>query len=583
MPSEVEQYKQPVTTNVTEAMEPMYAPSYLARLREAQSQWEARHRTEFAAEHTQRLVNDSGIELKRLYTPLDMAEAGVDYLRDIGFPGEFPFTRGITSTMYRGQPWKIRQYAGFSTAARTNALFKNMIRQGQNALSLAFDLPTQLGYDSDDVRARGEVGKVGLTINSFRDWETVFDGIDVASIFVNSVSNAQAIVTLAMHVGVAKKQGLEPRRLKGSLQNDILKEYICRGNYIYPVAHGMRLAVDSFLYCQQELDEYFPINLGQYHLSEAGASLVNEAAFGLGNAIAYMDEVGRRGGDIERFASRFSFVVSQDHTDFFGEVAKLRAQRRLFARLVQERYGVRDPEATMLRILSTNGGSALCRPHPIDNQTRNAIACVVGALSGAQFIGLRTMDEVLGIPSEQSTLASIRTQQIVGYETQITSVVDPLAGSYFVETLTNQMEQRIREQLDRIDGMGGMVKAIENGYVQRTILNDAYEQQRQFESGQLVRVGVNRFKAERSEQHAMKPYLHDSEDERRQCESLRELRAARNRARVARALHNLRAAAASDENIMPHVIEAVEAYATMGEICGTLKEVFGEYREPGIF
>lgn len=562
---------------------PIYSEPYLTRLREARAQWESRHAREFEAEQAERFANDSGIELKRLYTPLDMAEAGVDYLEDIGFPGEYPFTRGVSATMYRSQPWKIRQYAGFSTAARTNALFKNMIGQGQNALSLAFDLPTQLGYDSDHPRARGEVGKVGLTINSFRDWETVFDGIDVASIFVNSVSNAQAIVTLAMHVGIARKQGLDPRRLKGSLQNDILKEYICRGNYIYPVAHGMRLAVDSFMYCMQELDEYFPINLGQYHLSEAGASLVHEAAFGLGNAIAYMDEVARRGGDVERFASRFSFVISQDHTDFFGEIAKLRAQRRLFARLVRSRYGARDPEAMMLRILSTNGGSALCRPHPIDNQTRNAIACVIGALSGAQFIGLRTMDEVLGVPSEESTLASIRTQQIVGYETQLTSVVDPMGGSYFLETLTAEIEGRVGEELERIDAMGGMVKAIESGYVQRTILQDAYAQQRELESGKLTRVGVNRFVAAQREEHAMKPYRHDPADEQRQCEALRELRASRDGARVRAALDELRAVAATDENVTPCVVAAVEAYATMGEICGTLKEVFGEYREPGIF
>lgn len=561
----------------------MYTEEFLTRLRTAQAEWESRHEREFRTEQAQQFENDSGIPLKRLYTPLDVADKGVDYLEELGFPGEYPFTRGITSTMYRSQPWKIRQYAGFSKATETNRLFKTMIRQGQNALSLAFDLPTQLGYDSDDLKARGEVGKVGLTINSFKDWETVFDGIDVASIFVNSVSNAQAIVTLAMHVGIARKQGLNPRALKGSLQNDILKEYICRGNYIYPVAHGMRLAVDSFMYCMDELDEYFPINLGQYHLSEAGASLVHEAAFGLGNAIAYMDEVVRRGGDIDRFASRFSFVVSQDHTDFFGEIAKLRAQRRLFARIVRERYGAKNPESMMLRILSTNGGSALCRPHPIDNQTRNAIACIVGALSGAQFIGLRTMDEVLGIPSEESTLASIRTQQIVGYETNLMSVVDPMGGSYFLESLTTTMEESIRAELDRIDAMGGMVKAIESGYVQRTILEDAYKQQRQLESAELVRVGVNKFVAEKQQEQTMKPYMLDPADEQVQHEALRELRANRDSVRVASALERLRAVAATDENVMPAVVAAVEVYATMGEICGALKDVFGEYREPGIF
>jgi methylmalonyl-CoA mutase N-terminal domain/subunit len=561
----------------------MYSEKFLKQLRTAKAQWEKRHESEFKTEQSLEYENDSGIPLKRLYTPLDHADTGANYFEELGFPGEYPFTRGITATMYRSQPWKIRQYAGFSKASETNRLFKTMIAQGQNALSLAFDLPTQLGYDSDDPKASGEVGKVGLTINSFKDWETVFEGIDVGSIFVNSVSNAQAVVTLAMHAGIAKKQGLDIRALKGSLQNDILKEYICRGNYIFPVAHGMRLAVDSFMYCMDELDEYFPINLGQYHLSEAGASLVHEAAFGLGNAIAYMDEVVRRGGDIDRFASRFSFVVSQDHTDFFGEIAKLRAQRRLFARIVRERYGAKNPESMMLRILSTNGGSALCRPHPIDNQTRNAIACIIGALSGAQFIGLRTMDEVLGIPSEESTLASIRTQQIVGYETNLMSVIDPMGGSYFLESMTTTMEECIVAELDRIDAMGGMVKAIESGYVQRTIMEDAYKHQQQLESAELVRVGVNKFVAEKQENQTMKPYKLDPTDEKIQHEALRELRVNRDGDCVRKALDRLRAVAATDENVMPAVIEAVESYATMGEICSALKDVFGEYREPGIF
>lgn len=560
----------------------MYSEEYLSRLRAARSGWERRHEREFGSE-SGAYGNDSGIAHGRVYTPLELADKGFDYLRDLGFPGEFPYARGITATMYRTQPWKIRQYAGFSKAAETNRLFKTMIGQGQNALSLAFDLPTQLGLDSDAPRARGEVGKVGLTINSFRDWETVFEGIDVSSIFVNSVSNAQAAVTLAMHVGIAKKQRHDPRLLKGSLQNDVLKEYICRGNYIYPVQHGMRLAADSFMYCMEHLPEYSPINLGQYHLSEAGASLVHEAAFGLANAIAYMDEVVQRGGDIDRFASRFSFVVSQDHTDFFGEIAKLRAQRRLLARLVKERYGAKNPESMMMRVLSTNGGSALCRPHPIDNQTRNAIACVIAALSGAQFIGLRTMDEVLGIPSEESTLASIRTQQITGFETNLMSVVDPMGGSYFLESLTMEMEEKIRAEIDRVLEMGGMVRAIENGYVQRTILEDAYAQQKQLESGELVRVGVNRFVAERQPGLDMRPYVVDPGDEAAQCEALRMLRTQRNAPRVAKALDEVRRAASSSANVMPAIIEAVESYATMGEICGALKDVFGEYREPGIF
>lgn len=561
----------------------MYSDDFIRKVREQVGDWEARHARAFEREQKPSFTNDSGMTLGRVYTPLDLVDRKFDYFADLGLPGEYPYARGIDATMYRSQPWKIRQYAGFSKARETNRLFKNLIQQGQNALSLAFDLPTQLGLDSDDPRAHGEVGKVGLTINSFRDWETVFDGIDVESIFVNSVSNAQAVVTLGMHVGIAKKQGIDPRTLKGSLQNDVLKEYICRGNYIYPVAAGMRIAVDSFLYCMQHLPEYFPVNMGQYHLSEAGASLVHEAAFGLGIAFAYMDEVVRRGGDIDRFASRFSFVISQDHTDFFGEIAKFRAQRRIFARTVRERYGAKNPESMMMRVLSTNGGSAMCRPHPIDNQTRNAIACIVAALSGAQFIGLRTMDEVLGIPSEESTLASVRTQLIVGHETNLTSVVDPLGGSYFLESLTADMEREILAELARIDALGGMVKAIESGYVQRLIADDAYRQQRDFESGELVKVGVNKFVAEKRELHAMKPYVVDPADEREQTEALAQLRAERDNARVVAALDALRKVAASEENVVPAVVAAVEAYATMGEICGAMKDVFGEYRAASVF
>lgn len=561
----------------------MFAEDFLKKLRAAVEAWEAKHREEFAAEEKPEVLNDSGIPLKRVYTPLDLVEKRFDDLGDLGLPGEFPYTRGITATMYRSGPWKIRQYAGISTAAETNRLFKSMIRQGQTALSLAFDLPTQLGYDSDHPKAHGEVGKVGLTINSLRDWEIVFDGISVDAIFVNSVSNAQAAVTLAMHVGLAKAQGLDPRKLQGSLQNDILKEYICRGNYIFPVEHGMRLAADSFMYCMEHLPAYWPVNLGQVHLSEAGASLVHEAAFALGNALAYMDAVVRRGGDIDRFASRFSFAVSQDHTDFFGEIAKLRAQRRLLARLVRERYGAKNPESMMMRVFSTNGGSTMCRPHPIDNQTRNAIACIVAALSGVQMIGLRTMDEVLGIPSEEAVLASIRTQEIVAYEANLRSVVDPLGGSYYVEWLTSELEERIRGELDRIEALGGMLKAIETGYVQRMIMEDAYQTQRQFEAGELVRVGVNKFVSEKKEHHTLKPYQHKSEDEARQIEALAELRRTRDNGRVRGALDKVRKVASTDENLMPAIIEAVEAYATMGEICGALKEVFGEYQEPALF
>ncbi|MCC6533366.1 MAG: methylmalonyl-CoA mutase [Burkholderiales bacterium] len=560
----------------------MYSDDFIRKLRQEAAQWEAAHAAEFEREQKPRFSNDSGVDLQRVYTPLDLVDRGIDYLADVGFPGAFPYARGISATMYRAQPWKIRQYAGFSKARETNLLFKNLIRQGQNALSLAFDLPTQLGLDSDDPRSHGEVGKVGLTINSFQDWETVFDGIDVGAIFVNSVSNAQAMVTLAMHVGVARKQGIDPGTLKGSLQNDVLKEYICRGNYIFPVAAGMRLAVDSFMYCMEKLPEYFPVNMGQYHLSEAGASLVHEAAFGLGIAIAYMDAVVARGGDIDRFASRFSFVISQDHTDFFGEIAKFRAQRRIFARTVRQRYGANNPESMMMRVLSTNGGASLCRPHPIDNQTRNAIACIVAALSGAQFIGLRTMDEVLGIPSEDSTLASIRTQLIVGHESNLTSVVDPLGGSYYLEALTADIEKEILRELERIEVMGGMVKAIESGYVQRVIADDAYRQQREFEAGELVRVGVNKFVAEKREAHTMKPYVVDPADEREQAEALAKLRASRDAQRVNAALDELRKVAASDQNVMAAVIAAVEAYATMGEICGALKDVFGEYRSPSV-
>ncbi len=554
-------------------------------IRKAEQTWRAANRDALERDGLHPMQTDFGLDIKPVYTPADLEAQGFDFLRDLGFPGGPPFTRGNTPTMYRDQPWRIGQYAGFATAQESNTLFKNLIARGQTELSLAFDLPTQLGYDPDDPRAQGEVGKVGISLASLRDWEVIFDGIPMDKVYVYSVSNAQAVVTIAMHLALARKQGAELSRLRGGMQNDVLKEYVARGNYIFPIDAGMRLAADTLLYCAERVPEYWTINVGGYHICEAGANTVHEGAFTLAIALAYLDQVRRLGIPVEKVASKVSFLMTPNHNRFFEDIAKFRACRRLWARLLAERYQINDRDCQVFRLYAHNGGSVLTRQHPETNITRSAIAAVIGALAGAQNICLRTMDECLGIPSEKSQVIGIRSQQVVAYETGITKTVDPLGGSYYVEALTNEYERLIRAEIEKVDAFGGMAQAIVAGYVQKIITQDALDLQRKVDSGEIVKVGLNRFQADEEERGPRRHYRADPRIEEIRKQEVRDLRAQRDNPKVARTLDDLRAAArrpaGAGNNLMEPVMEAVLAYATMGEICGALRDVFGAYDSAG--
>lgn len=557
----------------------------LRKIKKEREAWEKAHGEELKGEDPQKFVTDFGAVIKPVYTPEDLEEKGFDYVRDVGFPGGFPYTRGNTATMYRQQLWRIGQYAGFATAQESNVLFKNLIRQGSTELVLAFDLPTQLGYDPNDSVSRGEVGKVGMSLASLRDWEVIFDGIPLDKMYVYSVSNAQAAITIAMHLILAKRQGADLKKLRGGMQNDVLKEYIARGNYIFPIEASMRLAADTIIYCAEQVPEYWVMNVCGYHISESGGNTVHEGAFMLANALAYLDAVAKVGVPVEKVASKLSFVMCPNHNKFFEEVGKFRACRRLWARLLRDRYGVKDPNALIFRVYGHNGGSVLTRQQPVTNIARSAIAAVVGALCGVQNIVLRAMDEYAGIPGEESNVIGIRSQQVVAYETGITKTVDPLGGSYYVEWLTSEYEERILKEIEKIEGLGGMPKAIQEGYIQKVLMRDAYELQKKIDQGEILKVGLNIFQVpEEKDVGARRYYKGNPKAEELRIQELKQLRAERNNQEVERKLEGVKRAAekpaSKENNLMIPIMEAVSAYATMGEICGTLRDVFGVYKEP---
>jgi len=556
----------------------------LAEIHAETETWESKNMDSFNKEQKSEFFSDSGIPMKRLYTPVDLVKREFDYMGDLGFPGEFPFTRGIDPSMYRKELPKFRQYSGFATPEETNTLFKNLIEQGQTGFSIAFDLPSQLGHDSDDPRAHGEVGKTGLAINSLKDWEKAFEGVDISDIFVNPVANAQAVIIFSMLLCLAEKRGLEQRQLKGSLQNDILKEFTTRGNFIFPVRPSLRLVADVIEYCAKEVPQFWPVNICGIHYTEAGANKVHEGAFVLATAFTYIEEVLARGIRVDEFACNFSFAPSQNHTDFFGEIAKLRAMRRLWARSLREKYGATNPKTLMMRMTAINGGSVMTRQQPECNIVRDTVAGLIGFLAGAQQSSLRTIDEVFGIPSEEAQILTTRIQQVLLYETQITSTIDPLGGSYYVESLTSDYEARIRDEIDCIEAMGGMAVAVEQGYVQRVLMKDAYEAQKKFEAGEILRVGSNKFVME-EKARKRNPYRADPKVEDQQISKLRELREERNNAEVQRSLDALKRATTKTgkTNLIPLVKDCVKNYATVGEICSTLRNVFGEYKEPKLF
>lgn len=516
----------------------------------------------------------SGIPLKREYSAEDLR--GWDYERQLGYPGEFPFTRGAYPTMYRGRLWTMRQYAGFGTAAESNQRYRYLLSQGQTGLSIAFDLPTQIGMDSDHPMALGEVGKVGVAIDSLEDMETLLTGLPLDRISTSMTINATASILLALYVAVAKKQGASLKRLSGTVQNDILKEYVARGTYIYPVRQAMRIITDMFAWCRTELPNWNTISISGYHIREAGSTADQEVAFTLADAIAYVEAAVEAGLRVDDFAPQLSFFFNA-HSDLLEEIAKFRAARRLWARIMQERFGAKDPRAMTLRFHAQTAGSSLTAQQPENNLVRVAIQALAAVLGGCQSLHTNALDEALALPTEQAALLALRTQQILAHESGVTNTIDPVAGAYAIEKLTDEIESRARAYIEKIDAMGGMLRAIETGYVQAEIQKAAYEYQQAVERGDQVVVGVNRFT---SEEERPIPLLRiDPAIEREQVERLRALRARRDQPKTQAAIAEVERRAASSENLMPAILAAVEAHATVGEIADAMRRVFGEYRE----
>lgn len=529
--------------------------------------------TEKTPERYEKFLTGSNLEVNRLYTPLDVQE--MDYMRDLGFPGEYPFTRGIQPTMYRGRLWTMRQYAGFGTAEESNKRYKYLLSQGQTGLSVAFDLPTQIGYDSDHPLAQGEVGKVGVAIDSLKDMETLFDEIPLDKVSTSMTINAPAAILLAMYIAVAEKQGVSPDKLSGTIQNDILKEYVARGTYIFPPEPSMRLITDIFEFCSKHVPKWNTISISGYHIREAGATAVQEVAFTLANGIAYVEAAIKAGLDVDEFAPRLSFFFNA-HNDLLEEVAKFRAARRLWAKIMKERFKAKNPKSMMLRFHTQTAGSTLTAQQPDNNIVRVTIQALAAVLGGTQSLHTNSRDEALALPTEESVRIALRTQQIIAYESGVTETIDPLAGSYYVEHLTNLIEQKAMEYINKIDELGGAPKAIEKGYIQQEIQESAYRYQQEVESGRRIVVGVNKFQIE--EEPPKNLLKVDPEVERIQKEKLSQLKATRDNLAVKNALEELTKKAASSDNLMPAIITCVKTYATLGEICDALRRVFGEYK-----
>jgi methylmalonyl-CoA mutase N-terminal domain/subunit len=517
----------------------------------------------------------SGIEMKVAFKPDD---AEIDYAQDLGDPGEFPFTRGPYASMYRGKLWTMRQYAGYASAAESNARYRYLLEHGQTGLSVAFDLPTQMGYDSDHALARGEVGKVGVAIDTLDDMERLFDQIPLDKVSTSMTINSTAAILLAMYISVARKQGVSADKISGTIQNDILKEYIARGTYIYPPRQSLRIVTDIFAYCAREVPRWNTISISGYHIREAGSTAAQEVAFTLANAIAYVQAAVDSGLDVDEFAPRIGFFFNS-HNQFLEEVAKFRAARRLWAKFMRERFGARDPRSQMLRFHAQTAGSSLTAQQPEVNIVRTTIQALAAVLGGAQSLHTNSMDEALGLPTEDAARIALRTQQVIGYESGVGDTADALAGAYAIEHLTNEIERLAADYIRKIDDIGGMLRAIETGYVQREIEHAAYEYQREIESGEQIVVGVNRFT---TEGETSVPVLRiDPELERQQIERLNEVRARRDASATREALGGVEQAARGEDNLVPHIIRAVEASATLGEISDRLRAVFGEYTGGG--
>jgi methylmalonyl-CoA mutase, N-terminal domain len=526
------------------------------------------------AERKERFTTLSGIPLECVYYP--DAVVDLESEESIGYPGEFPYTRGIYPTMYRGRFWTMRQYAGFGTAVESNQRYRYLLSKGQAGLSVAFDLPTQIGMDSDHPLALGEVGKVGVAIDSLEDMETLFDGIPLEKVSTSMTINATAAILLCLYVAVAKKQGASLQKLSGTVQNDVLKEYIARGTYIYPVRPAMRIVTDIFAWCRDNLPKWNTISISGYHIREAGSTAVQEVAFTLANGIAYVQAALDAGLGVDEFAPQLSFFFNA-HSDLLEEIAKYRAARRLWAKIMHQRFGAKDARSLLLRFHAQTAGSSLTAQQPENNIVRVAIQALAAVLGGCQSLHTNSLDEALALPTEDAALIALRTQQILAHETGVTNTVDPVAGSYAIEHLTNEIEKGALAYIEKVDAMGGMLRAIEAGFVQGEIQKAAYDFQRAVESKEQIVVGVNDFIAE--EERSIPTLRVDAEIERSQIARLNALRAKRDSARTKSALVELQRRAATTENLLPAILAAVEAHATVGEISDALRRVFGEYQE----
>ncbi|PKN29269.1 MAG: methylmalonyl-CoA mutase [Deltaproteobacteria bacterium HGW-Deltaproteobacteria-21] len=529
-------------------------------------------------ERQKEFVNDSGVPIKRLYTPADLGD--IDYLEDLGFPGSFPFTRGVQPTMYRGRHWTMRQYAGFASAEESNRRYRFLLEQGQTGLSVAFDLPTQIGYDSDNEMAMGEVGKVGVAIDSLRDMETLFKEIPLDQVSTSMTINAPAAILLAMYIAVAEQQGVASEKLRGTIQNDILKEYSSRGTYIFPPKPSMRIITDIFAFCAKKVPQWNTISISGYHIREAGSTAVQEVAFTLANGIAYVEAALQAGMDLDGFGPRLSFFFNA-HLDFLEEIAKYRAARRIWARIMKDRFKAKDPRSMMIRFHTQTAGCTLTAQQPMNNIVRVAFQALAAVLGGTQSLHTNSMDEALALPSEQAVQIALRTQQLIAYESGVCDTVDPLGGAYYLEALTREIEERAESYIRRIDEMGGAAAAIEKGFIQREIQESAYKFQREIERKERVVVGVNRFQVKEEKPRNLlrvDPAVRVS-----QLEKIRKLKSERSSAGVADCLAALKKAASGADNLMVPILDAVKCYATLGEICDVLRDVFGEYKQVNTF
>jgi len=558
----------------------MFSNEELEKIEQERKEWEEKVLGKYIerGERRETFETPSNIPLKQVYGPGDLKN--IDYLEDLGFPGISPFTRGVYPNMYRGRIWTMRQYGGFADASKTNERFKYLISQGQKGLSIAFDLPTQMGYNSDNKICLGEVGRVGVTVNSLRDFEQVFEGIPLDKVSTSMTINAPTSVLLAMYIVIGEKQGIKPEQLIGTVQNDILKEYVARGTYIYPPKPSLRLVADVIEYCSKNLPHFNTISISGYHMREAGCNAIQEIAFTIADGIAYVEEVLSRGVNIDEFAPRLSFFFTT-HNNFFEEIAKLRAVRKLWAKIMKDRFHAKDPNSMRLRFHTQTAGVTLTAQQPNVNIIRVTLQALAAILGGTQSLHTCGADEALAIPTEDSVRLSLRTQQVLAYESGVTDVVDPLGGSYYIEYLTSKLEEKALEYIEKIDAMGGISIAIESGFIQREIQNNAYRDQKKIEAGINQVIGVNTYCTE--EECKIKTFKHDIDEEQKIISSLGELKKSRDETLVKRKLAELKEVAKSSKNIMPIMIEVVKTYATIEEICSVLREVFGEYSSPQIF